>query len=136
MDRPGVLFDVDGTLVDSNYLHTIAWWRALRDRGHTVPMAWIHHRIGMGSDKLVPDLLGHDDPEASGVHGEHYRALHDHLTAFDRAGDLLREVKDRGGRVVLATSAEERDLKVLLGVIDADDAIDHVTSSGDVDASK
>ena len=133
---PGVLFDIDGTLVDTSYLHTIAWFRALDRIGERVAMAAIHRRIGMGSDKLLPDLIGREDQEADDLHGQFYEELHGEVRALPAAGDLLREVKRRGGQVVLATSAKERDLKVLLGAIDAHDAIDHVTSSDDVDASK
>src|SRR3954469_5827380 len=134
--RPGVLFDIDGTLVDTNYLHTLAWFRALDRVGEHVPMAAIHRRIGMGSDKLLPDLIGREDDEADDLHGRFYEELHDDVRAFPAAGEILREVQRRGGRVVLATSAKERDLKVLLGAIAANDAVDHVTSSGDVESSK
>lgn len=136
MTAPGILFDIDGTLVDSNYLHTLAWFRAFDELGHRVPMSRIHRAIGMGSDKLIPSLIGEDSDEAGERHGEHYRRLHDQLRAFAGAGDLLRECKRRGARIVLATSAEERDLDALRNTIDADDAIDEITSSGDVDESK
>ena len=63
--RPGVLFDVDGTLCDTNYLHTLAWSRALRESGEWAPMNAIHRLIGMGGEQLVPELLGHDSPEAT-----------------------------------------------------------------------
>ena len=63
--RPGVLFDVDGTLCDTNYLHALAWSRALRESGEWAPMNAIHRLIGMGGDQLVPELLGHDSPEAT-----------------------------------------------------------------------
>lgn len=135
-DASGVLFDIDGTLCDTNYLHTIAWARAFDELGYRVPMASIHHAIGMGSDKLLPALIGKDDSEADDRHGVHYEKLHGEIRAFHRAGDLLREVKRRGLRVVLATSAKERDLETLAKTIGADDAVDHVTSSGDVDRSK
>jgi HAD superfamily hydrolase (TIGR01509 family) len=136
--RPGILFDIDGTLVDSNYLHTIAWFRAFEALGYRVPMARIHRAIGMGSDKLIPSLVGEgaDAARADELHGEQYELLHPELRAFDGAGDLLRACKDRGVRVVLATSAKERDLEALTGAIDADDAIDEITSSDDVDESK
>src|SRR5437868_3940963 len=59
-DLTGVLFDVDGTLVDTTYLHAVTWWEALRQADHTVPMATIHHAIGMGSDRILDALLGED----------------------------------------------------------------------------
>ena len=61
--RPAILFDVDGTLVDTNYLHTVAWWRAFQDIGEEVPMSRIHPLIGMGSDQLVERLIGREPPE-------------------------------------------------------------------------
>src|SRR3954468_11661013 len=82
--RAGVLFDVDGTLVDSTYLHTVAWWGALRQYGHDVPMAEIHRAIGMGSDHILDHLLGEDrdtaDDEAladahAAVYGEYWDRL-------------------------------------------------------------
>jgi HAD superfamily hydrolase (TIGR01509 family) len=136
--EPGILFDIDGTLVDSNYLHTIAWFRAFDGLGYRVPMARIHRAIGMGSDKLIPSLVGDeaDTTRADELHGEQYERLHAELRAFDGAGDLLRACKDRGARVVLATSAKKRDLEALTNAIGADDAIDEITSSDDVDESK
>src|SRR4051812_41148050 len=119
--RAGVLFDIDGTLVDTNYLHTIAWFRAFDECGYQVPMSSIHHRIGMGGDKLMPDLIGQEDDRADDLHGKRYEELHGEIRAFPGAADLLREVDRRGGRVVLATSAKQRDLDVLLARIDAND---------------
>lgn len=132
----GVLFDIDGTLCDTNYLHTIAWARAFDELGYRVPMASIHHAIGMGSDKLLPSLIRKEDGAADDRHGFHYERLHGEVRAFDGAADLLREVKRRGAKVVLATSAKERDLEVLTKAIGADDAVDHITTSGDVDRTK
>ena len=60
----GVLFDLDGTLVDTNYLHTLAWSRALRDAGEWAPMNEIHRLVGMGGEDLLIELLGHDSPDA------------------------------------------------------------------------
>ena len=75
--RPGVLFDLDGTLVDTNYLHTLAWWRAFRDAGEWRLMNAIHRLIGMGGDLLVPELLGHDSPEATSSRPRRYKELMD-----------------------------------------------------------
>lgn len=132
----GVLFDIDGTLIDSNYLHALAWWRALKDSGRQVPMFRIHRLIGMGSDKLLQDLLGEYSNEVSEIYSEHFRPLREEVVRFEGAADLLREVHSRGAVVVLATSAKKEDLEVFMKVLDADDAIDHVTSSADVEESK
>ncbi len=135
-DRPSILVDVDGTLVDTNYFHTVAWWHAFQGIGEEVPMSKIHPLIGMGSDQLVHRLIGRESEEASDGHSEHYEAFKKHIKAFPQAGDLLRELAGRGGRVVLATSSDEEDLERLREAIDAEDAIDEAVSKGDVSHSK
>jgi HAD superfamily hydrolase (TIGR01549 family) len=134
--RVGVLFDIDGTLIDSNYLHALAWWRALKDSGRRVPMFRIHRLIGMGSDKLLQELVGEYSEELSESYSEHFHPLRQEVVRFEGAPDLLREVHGRGATVVLATSAKKDDLEVFMRVLDSDDAIDHVTSSGEVEESK
>jgi HAD superfamily hydrolase (TIGR01509 family) len=132
----GVLFDIDGTLVDTSYLHTVAWWQAFRDAGYEVPMREIHRAIGMGSDKLVPHLVGHDDPDLSTAHSHHYAPFLERLSTFDGATELLRACSERGLTVVLATSAKEWQLDRLRRAIGADEALDLVTSAADVEESK
>ncbi len=139
--RHGVLFDVDGTLVDSNYQHTVAWWQAFRRFGHDVPMAEIHRAIGMGGDKLVAHLLGDDrdaeqDAELDSTHGAVFSTYWPGLRAFEGAGDLVRRCAEDGLTVVLASSASQQELGVLRGIIGADEAITAATSSGDADNSK
>ena len=136
-----VLFDVDGTLVDTNYLHTVAWWEAFAWAGHNVPMAPIHRAIGMGSDRLLDALLPTGrDPDADEAirtaHAALYSVYWPRLRPLPGAADLLRACHDAGLRVVLASSADPRELDVLREALDADDAIDAATSAGDVDASK
>lgn len=135
-DRPAILVDVDGTLVDTNYLHTVAWWRAFRDIGENVPMSAIHPLIGMGSDQLVHRLLDRESEEASDAHSRHYGPFKEEITAFPKAAELLAELARRGARVVLATSSDEKDLERLQEAIGADDAIDEAVTKGDVSASK
>jgi HAD superfamily hydrolase (TIGR01509 family) len=134
--RPGVLFDVDGTLVDTNYLHTLAWSRALGEAGEWAPMNAIHRLIGMGGDQLVPELLGHDSPEAAGARAAQYRRLQGEARAFPRAGDLLRRLHDEGLVVVLASSSPSEELEAMVELLAVGDAIDAVTSADDVDQSK
>jgi HAD superfamily hydrolase (TIGR01509 family) len=134
--RPGVLFDVDGTLCDTNYLHALAWSRALREAGEWAPMNAIHRLVGMGGDQLLPQLLGHDSPEALARRPARYQELTGDVIAFPRAAEALREVHERGLVVVLATSAPDDELVTLRKALDADDAIDGQTSADDVDRSK
>ncbi len=134
--RPGVLFDVDGTLCDTNYLHALAWSRALRDCGEWAPMNAIHRLVGMGGDQLVPELLGHDSPEAVAARPRRYQELVGDIKAFPRAAEVLRQVKSLGLVVVLATSAPDDELETLRKVLKADDAIDGQTSADDITRSK
>ncbi|MFG1718809.1 HAD family hydrolase [Micromonospora chalcea] len=139
--RRGVLFDVDGTLVDTTYLHAVSWWEALRQADHRVPMARIHRSIGMGSDKLLDHLLGAErDRDADGrlrdAHDALYGEYWERLTPLPGARELLRACAERGLRVVLATSAAEHEVTALRAALDVDDVIDSVTSSADAQESK
>jgi phosphoglycolate phosphatase-like HAD superfamily hydrolase len=115
--RAGVLFDVDGTLVDSNYLHTLAWSRAFGDAGVWAPMHAVHRLIGMGSDQLVSSLLGHDCPDAVERRPARYRELLGEVRAFPGAAALLRRCHDSGLAVVLATSAPSDELEAAKAVL-------------------
>jgi HAD superfamily hydrolase (TIGR01509 family) len=135
--RPGVLFDVDGTLLDTNYLHVIAWWRAFDDAGHRgVPMAAIHRSVGIASEGLAERLIGRQDEKAVEAHSKRYEELRDHVTAFPGAADLVRRCADRGLAPVLATSGKEHDLEWMLPAIGSDDAFAGVTTSSEVDEGK
>jgi HAD superfamily hydrolase (TIGR01509 family) len=134
--RTGVLFDIDGTLVDSAYLHAISWWQALEDVGITVPMVRVHRLIGMGADQVTDELLGGDHAEARKRKSERFEPLRGLLRPLPGAAALLREVHRRGGIVVLASSSRAEELEILRNVIDADDVIADATSSADADASK
>lgn len=131
-----VLFDIDGTLVDTNYLHAIAWRRGFADTGFDVPTAWIHQRIGMSGSRLMEELVGEEREDTKAAWQRHFDDLKPEIRAFQGAADLLREVHRRGMRVVLASSSEEEDLEALLNALGADDAIDCVTSAGDVEEAK
>ncbi len=133
---PGILFDVDGTRVDTNYLHTLAWSRAFRSVGEWVAMNAIHRLTGMGGDQLVPELLGHECPAASDARKRTFAALIDDTEAFPRAADLVRACHDLGLRTVLATSSPEDELAHHRKVLDVDDALDATTGSDGVATSK
>lgn len=136
-----VLFDVDGTLVDSNYLHSVSWWEAFAQAGHDVPMARIHRTIGMGSDQLLDALLPADrdrdaDDGISAAHTTLYATYFSRQRPLPKAAELLRACRRAGFRVVLASSAGEPEFGALRATLDADDAIDEFTSSADVNRSK
>lgn len=138
---PGaVLLDIDGTLVDSNYLHVHAWVQAFADVDRPVDAWRVHRAIGMGSSLLLAALLGDeaDDlgDEAKTRHTEHYAGLADLQRPFDGARGLVRAVADRGARVVLATSAGPDELEGLLDALDVEDALTGVTSAQDVEEAK
>ncbi len=139
--KPGVLFDVDGTLVDTTYLHTVAWWEALRQFDHDVAMAEVHRGIGMGSDKIIDHLLGtHRDKAADDdlttAHDVLYGAWWERLRPLPGAAGLLRACADRGLAVVLASSAKEAELNILRRVVGAEEAITAATSASDAEQSK
>lgn len=139
--RRGVLFDVDGTLIDSSYIHTVAWWGAFRQYGHDVPMAAIHRLVGMGGARLVDQLLpsGRDreeDEDIMASHGALYASHWPALRALDGAKDLLGRCHAGGVAVALASSARQRDLEVMRSVLDADAFIDAATSANDAEESK
>jgi HAD superfamily hydrolase (TIGR01509 family) len=132
----GVLFDVDGTLVDTNYLHVVAWWQAFRAHGHEVAMHRLHGLVGQGAERLVTSVLGRPDEDIAAAHSDFYGPELHRLPAFPGAADLLRAVKAAGHSVVLATSASEEETAHLRRAIDADDVIDAVTHKDDADESK
>jgi HAD superfamily hydrolase (TIGR01509 family) len=138
---PGaVLLDIDGTLVDSNYLHVHAWVQAFAEVDHPVDAWRIHRAIGMGSSLLLAELLG-EDAERLGAdverrHTEHYGQLAGLQRPFDGARELVRAVTDRGARAVLATSAAPEELERLRAVLDVDDVLTGITSDQDVEEAK
>ena len=138
--RPAVLFDVDGTLVDSNYLHVHAWWRAFAEAGLDVETWRVHRSIGMDGAELVR-TLSDDAPDdvqdrLKGLHDSHYRETVHLLVPLPGAQELLQRVAALGLQVVLATSASEHELAILRKVLDSEDVISEVTSSQDVDTAK
>ncbi|GAB3322302.1 HAD family hydrolase [Geodermatophilus aquaeductus] len=138
--RPGVLFDVDGTLLDTNYLQVLAWWQAFRDTGHPeVSMADCHRAIGIASEELVTHLLGDDADDAEAVSEAktgRYEPLRELVTPFPRVDELLAACRERGLAVVLATSGKESDLEWMVPAIGGEDVVDGATSSADVESAK
>jgi HAD superfamily hydrolase (TIGR01509 family) len=135
-ERAGLLFDVDGTLVDTNYLHALSWSRAFVDAGEWAPMNAIHRLVGMGGDQLVETLLGHPSEKASDARKARYAELISEARVFPGAQGLLRRAHDAGLVVVLASSAPGDELDRMIGLLDVGDAIDAVTSADDVSEAK
>jgi HAD superfamily hydrolase (TIGR01509 family) len=136
-----ILFDLDGTLVDSNDLHVLAWEEAFRSAGHEFDRRTLHDQIGKGADNYVPALLpdvGEAEADRLGdAHGAIYK--HRYLPAvkpFPGARDLLRRCSEAEYKVVLASSAAKEELKHYVGLLDAGNLIDSSTSADDVGCSK
>ncbi|CAM5302857.1 haloacid dehalogenase [Streptomyces avidinii] len=135
------LFDVDGTLTDTNHLHVVCWWEAFRQAGHQVATHDIHRAIGLPGEDLLAHLLGDrrdrsEDETLSAAHDTLYATYFDRLPSLDAAAGLLRELARRDWRVVLVTSAKEAELGALRRAVDADDAIAETASSDDVEEGK
>ena len=138
---PLAILDVDGTLVDTNYHHAIAWHRAFRQHGVRVPLRRIHHRMGMGGDQLVADLAGDNVERRLGddiraAEKPLYLQLIDEVEEMPGARELIDELRERGHRVVLASSAKASEVDHYLDLLDARDRVDGWTTSADVETTK
>ncbi len=136
MPRPGVVFDVDGTLVDSTYIHVMAWHHVFREYEVVVSMRRIHALIGMGAEMLVQEAAGRPLDGAADRHAAHYRHLRDGVEPLTGATDLLTAVRELGLGVVLASSAERDDVDDAITRLGAADIIDGSTSASDATAAK
>jgi HAD superfamily hydrolase (TIGR01509 family) len=141
MSAPAALLDVDGTLVDTNYQHALAWFRALRRNGIVVPIWRIHRLIGMGGDHLVVALCGDATEERLGdqirdAEKDLYAELIGEVEPLPGARDLVVGLKDRGHAVVLASSAKREEVDHYLDLLDVRDVVDGWTTSADVERTK
>jgi len=135
------ILDVDGTLVDTNYHHAIAWYRALRSRGATFPLWRIHRHIGMGGDQLVAALAGDAFEKEHGdavrdAEAQRYMDLIGEVDVLPGARDLIERLKSDGHTVVLASSAKAEEVEHYLDLLDARELTDSWTTSADVKATK
>jgi HAD superfamily hydrolase (TIGR01549 family) len=135
------ILDVDGTLVDTNYQHAIAWYRAFRRHGVVPPLWRIHRHIGMGGDQLVDAVAGHGVERENGddireAEGELYLQLIDEVAPFEGARELIVELKRRGHAVVLSSSAKQDEVDRYLDLLDVREVADGWTTSADVEATK
>jgi HAD superfamily hydrolase (TIGR01509 family) len=135
------VLDIDGTLVDTNYHHAVAWYRAFREHGIVLPVWRIHRHIGMGGDQLVAALT---DDRTEHEHGDEIRdtetkryfELIDEVETMDGSRELIEHLVQRGHTVVLATSAKEDEVDHYLDLLDARELADAWTTSADVEATK
>lgn len=140
MPRVAIL-DVDGTLVDTNYHHAIAWFRAFRRHFLTLQVWRIHRHIGMGGDQLVAALAGDEVEERLGdsirdAESELYRELIGEVQAMEGSRQLIEDLKDAGNAVVLASSAKEWEVQHYLELLGAAEMVDAWTTSDDVERTK
>jgi HAD superfamily hydrolase (TIGR01509 family) len=141
VSKPAAILDIDGTLVDTNYHHAIAWYRAFLQSGATLPLWRVHRHIGMGGDQLVASLAGE---EFDAEHGDDvraaekalYMALIHEVRPLDGARDLVEHLAGAGHAVVLASSAKPDEVEHYLDLLDVRELADDWTHSGDVERTK
>ena len=138
---PTAILDIDGTLVDTNYQHALAWFRAFRQHGELLPVWRIHRHIGMGGDHLVEELCGEAVEKEKGediraAEKALYMALIEEVEPLEGARELIVDLKQRGHTVVLASSAKPDEVEHYLDLLDARELVDAWTDSGDVEATK
>ncbi|MGB3683947.1 MAG: HAD family hydrolase [Rubrobacteraceae bacterium] len=134
-----VILDVDGTLMDTNYLHVEAWAWALEEVGYRAPRVEIHPKIGKGSELLISELVGDDEEAAekvSGLHSEHYEELQKRAYPLPGAKELIDSLSKLDYGVWLATSAKPDELERALDMLEAEDKISGIVNSSDVEDSK
>lgn len=138
-DTRAVLLDVDGTLMDTNYLHVEAWVRAFREVGEHPVMVEIHRGIGKGSERLISQFVGEDDgrvEEINRLHGEFYDELQKKSYPLPGAKRLISTLHASGYEVWLATSAKPEELDYVLDALDAGERISGIVSSDEAEDSK
>jgi len=138
---PAAILDIDGTLVDTNYHHAIAWYRAFRRHDIVLPLWRIHRHIGMGGDQIVEALAGEGVERRHGdsireAEGDLYGELIGEVRPLEGASELIADLKQGGHAVVLASSAKEAEVDHYLDLLDARDRADGWTTSDDVEATK
>jgi HAD superfamily hydrolase (TIGR01509 family) len=138
---PAAILDIDGTLVDTNFHHAIAWYRAFRQHEIVLPIWRIHRHIGMGGDQLVATLCDDSTEEEQGddiraAEKVLYSELIDEVRPLAGSRELIEDLKERGHAVVLASSAKAEEVEHYLDLLDARELADDWTTSADVEATK
>lgn len=141
-DYRGVILDVDGTLIDSNDAHAEAWQKALAKHGYDVSFQRIRGLIGMGGDNLLPELIQVEKESSEGTRiSESWSEIFEeqympHLKAFPQTREMVEKMRERGLKVVVATSAEGEMVEQLLEIAGVNDLIEERTSASDAESSK
>jgi HAD superfamily hydrolase (TIGR01509 family) len=135
------ILDVDGTLVDTNYHHALAWYRAFRQHGIVLPVWRIHRHIGMGGDHLVKALAGEEVEREQGediraAENPLYMAMIEEVEPLEGAREFIEDLQETGYSVVLASSAKKDEVEHYLDLLDARELADDWTTSADVEATK
>jgi HAD superfamily hydrolase (TIGR01509 family) len=138
---PAAILDIDGTLVDTNFHHAIAWYRAFKQHRIVLPIWRIHRHIGMGGDQLIAALCNDATEEELGddirtAEKALYFELIDEVRPLEGSRELIEDLKDRGHSVVLASSAKADEVEHYLDLLDARELADGWTTSADVESTK
>jgi phosphoglycolate phosphatase-like HAD superfamily hydrolase len=141
MPLPAAILDIDGTLVDTNYHHALAWYRAFRRHDIVLPLWRIHRHMGMGGDQLIASLCGKEVEERLGdeiraAEKDLYMALIEEVEPLPDARRLIEVLKERGHAVVLASSAKSQEVDHYLDLLDARELVDGWTTAADVERTK
>jgi HAD superfamily hydrolase (TIGR01509 family) len=133
-----VVLDVDGTLMDTNYLHTEAWARAFEKAGYRVPREKVHKQVGKGAELLIHEFVDDDDAveEIQNLHSEFYEGFQKFGHPLPGAKELLSSLKERGYQVWFVTSAKDEELEHHMQELEAEDNIAGVVNSSSVDNAK
>src|ERR671913_310424 len=134
-----VVLDVDGTLMDTNYLHTEAWARAFERVGHRVPRVRLHKQVGKGAGLLIQEFVDDEEvvvEEIQALHSEFYAELQEYGHPLPGAKELISSLKERGYEVWFVTSAKDEELEHHMQELEAEDSVDGVVNSSAVENSK
>jgi HAD superfamily hydrolase (TIGR01509 family) len=133
-----VVLDIDGTLMDTNYLHTEAWARAFERAGHRVPRVRLHKEVGKGAGLLIREFVGDEETveKIQDLHSEFYGELQEYGHPLPGAKELISSLKERGYEVWLVTSAKDEELEHHMQELEAEDSVDGVVNSSAVENAK
>ena len=133
-----VVLDVDGTLMDTNYLHTEAWARAFEETGHRMPRVRLHKEVGKGAGLLIREFVGDEETveKIQDLHSEYYDGLQEYGHPLPGAKELISSLKQRGYEVWFVTSAKDEELEHHMQELEAEDRVDGVVNSSSVENPK